>query len=75
MLTGGVVMIIAFSVAFANVLIESSVPSGVSSIIIALFILQDMEISLVVVLTPSDIQSTVSLIGGSHDDNRDTSFS
>ena len=34
-----------------------------------------MEISLVVVLTPSDIQSTVSLVGGVHDDNRDKSCS
>ena len=75
MLTGDDVMIIAFSVAFANVLIESSVPSGVSSIIIILFILQDMEISLVVVLTPSDIQNTVSLIDSAHDDNRDKSCS
>ena len=34
-----------------------------------------MEISLVVVLSPSDIQSTVSLIDGAHDGNRDKSCS
>ena len=34
-----------------------------------------MEISLVVVLTPSGIQSTVSLIDGAHDGNRDKSCS
>ena len=34
-----------------------------------------MEISLVVVLSPSDIQSTVSLIDGARDGNRDKSCS
>ena len=68
-------MINASAVAFANVHIESSVLSGICSILIMLFILHGMEISLVVVLTPSDIQSTVRLVDGAHDDNRDKSYS